>query len=287
VRAVTGEPFEIFQDVDGIGIGEHWPDKMVQMLDEARFFIPILTPSHFNSTACRDDKKFLRAEAKRGRNDLVLPIYYIECDVLEHPHLRAADPLAAEICRRQHHNWRELRFSSSFSTKAVRKALHRLATDIDRARRRSMPKETAPQTRASAQVSASRPEQMAAVPSPPAVAMPRRAAAATSSAELLARAALTWERSTDLGRSTQVNLQDTLALPDHGVTSRPETLRPGTVFRDIDAPWCPELVVIPPGEFLMGAPEGEEDREEFEGPQHLVKIGYPLAVGRYADFRRV
>jgi hypothetical protein len=35
VRAVTGEPFEIFQDVDGTGIGEHWPGKLDQMLREA------------------------------------------------------------------------------------------------------------------------------------------------------------------------------------------------------------------------------------------------------------
>jgi hypothetical protein len=37
VRAVTGVPFEIFQDVEGIGVGEHWPGKLDRMLDEARF----------------------------------------------------------------------------------------------------------------------------------------------------------------------------------------------------------------------------------------------------------
>jgi formylglycine-generating enzyme required for sulfatase activity len=82
------------------------------------------------------------------------------------------------------------------------------------------------------------------------------------------------ERSTDLGRSTHVPLQDTLALRD-------QALRPGTVFRDFDALWCPEIVVIPSGKFMMGSPEGEEDREEAEGPQHLVMISYPLAVGSY------
>jgi hypothetical protein len=66
---------------------------------------------------------------------------------------------------------------------------------------------------------------------------------------------LSWEPPTDLGRSTLVNFQDTLAMPDHGVTSRPEILPPGTVFRDIDAPWCPEMVVIPPGQFIMGSSE--------------------------------
>jgi hypothetical protein len=79
VRAVSGVPFEIFQDVDGIALGEHWPGKLDRLLDEVRFFIPILTPSYFTSKACRDElEKFLRGEAERGRNDLVLPIYYIE-----------------------------------------------------------------------------------------------------------------------------------------------------------------------------------------------------------------
>ena len=51
---------------------------------------------------------------------------------------------------------------------------------------------------------------------------------------------------------------------------------PGKVFRDIDAPWCPEMVVIPPGEFMMGSTDTRR-----RGPQHVVRIAYPLAVGRY------
>jgi formylglycine-generating enzyme required for sulfatase activity len=51
------------------------------------------------------------------------------------------------------------------------------------------------------------------------------------------------------------------------------------VFRD--APFAPELVVIPAGEFWMGAPEQEEDRRDEEGPQHRVTIGRRFAIGRY------
>jgi hypothetical protein len=86
VQAVTGVPFDIFQDVEGIGVGEHWRGKLNQMLNEARFFIPIVTPSYFTSKPCRDElEKFLRAEAERERNDLVLPIYYIESEVWRMP----------------------------------------------------------------------------------------------------------------------------------------------------------------------------------------------------------
>ena len=45
------------------------------------------------------------------------------------------------------------------------------------------------------------------------------------------------------------------------------------VFCDIDAPWCPEMVAIPAGTFLMGSPEKEEGRYGNEGPQHKVTIG--------------
>jgi formylglycine-generating enzyme required for sulfatase activity len=44
------------------------------------------------------------------------------------------------------------------------------------------------------------------------------------------------------------------------------------VFRDIEAPWCPEMVVIPAGQFLMGSPLDEPERLEAEGPQHRVKM---------------
>jgi formylglycine-generating enzyme required for sulfatase activity len=77
------------------------------------------------------------------------------------------------------------------------------------------------------------------------------------------------------------------------LTPPPEGLSTGTlltpppafadfaVFRDIDAPWCPEMVVLPAGEFLMGSPESEEGRNDDEGPQRRVKISTRFAMSRY------
>jgi formylglycine-generating enzyme required for sulfatase activity len=48
-----------------------------------------------------------------------------------------------------------------------------------------------------------------------------------------------------------------------------------------DCAVCPELVLIPPGEFTMGSPGDEAERGEYEDPQHPVRIGYRLAVGKY------
>lgn len=42
---------------------------------------------------------------------------------------------------------------------------------------------------------------------------------------------------------------------------------------------CPELMVIPAGEFMMGSSAGEGDDDE--RPKHRVRIETPLAVGRY------
>ena len=48
-----------------------------------------------------------------------------------------------------------------------------------------------------------------------------------------------------------------------------------------DCDVCPELVVIPAGEFMMGSPASEEGRRSYEGPRHQVEIGSPFAVGVY------
>ena len=53
----------------------------------------------------------------------------------------------------------------------------------------------------------------------------------------------------------------------------------GSVFKDCAE--CPELLVVPAGQFLMGSPPGEPDRDVDEGPQHTVTIARPFAAGKY------
>lgn len=53
----------------------------------------------------------------------------------------------------------------------------------------------------------------------------------------------------------------------------------GKIIRDCSE--CPEMVVVPAGEFVMGSPESEADRSADEGPQHGVKIAAAFAVGRF------
>ncbi len=50
-------------------------------------------------------------------------------------------------------------------------------------------------------------------------------------------------------------------------------------FKDCDD--CPEMVVIPPGSFMLGSPATEKERDGNEGPQRRVTIGAAFAVGKY------
>jgi len=55
---------------------------------------------------------------------------------------------------------------------------------------------------------------------------------------------------------------------------------PGQTFREC-ANGCPEMVVIPAGEFQMGSPETEKLRSDGE-TQHKVTISKPFAAGKFA-----
>jgi sulfatase modifying factor 1 len=69
--------------------------------------------------------------------------------------------------------------------------------------------------------------------------------------------------------------------------ARAQTPAPGTSFRDCSN-GCPEMVVVQQGRFTMGAPAGEEAREnlpnELRGssvPQHLITIRHKLAIAKF------
>jgi len=68
-----------------------------------------------------------------------------------------------------------------------------------------------------------------------------------------------------------------------GEKERESRMKTGTVFQDIlkDGSKAPVMVVIPAGEFLMGSPKSEKNREKDEGPQRKVRIKKPFAIGKY------
>src|SRR5437764_11340556 len=79
VRMQSGELFPIIQDID-IDWGEQWMERIEKSIDSVTFLIPIITPGFFKSDVCRSELlQFLDREKKLNRNDLILPVYYVDC----------------------------------------------------------------------------------------------------------------------------------------------------------------------------------------------------------------
>jgi hypothetical protein len=107
VQALRGVSIEIFQDVEGVGWGERWESTIKFAEDGALFFIPIVTPSYFNSEPCREELgQFVDRERKVGFDSLILPLYYIECSQLKDNFKRGADSLAKIVSA---HNYKDIR----------------------------------------------------------------------------------------------------------------------------------------------------------------------------------
>jgi len=58
-----------------------------------------------------------------------------------------------------------------------------------------------------------------------------------------------------------------------------KSLKTGSEFKD--CPKCPVMVVVPPGQFVMGSPPDEPGRAYNENPPHIVKFGRFFAVGKF------
>jgi formylglycine-generating enzyme required for sulfatase activity len=74
-------------------------------------------------------------------------------------------------------------------------------------------------------------------------------------------------------------------VSSHVLTAASEAaLKPSDTFsecaRGQGKDYCPELVVVPAGQFTMGSPANEQSRSDNEGPQHIVTIARAFAVSR-------
>jgi hypothetical protein len=118
-----GDEIALFQDRDSIGWGQPWRDRIQSALEEVIFFIPIVTPGFFASRECREETSlFLERERQLGRNDLILPVYFIDAVPFENDE-PPADDLIAALRSRQYVDWRELKHRRPPSLEAHYEAL--------------------------------------------------------------------------------------------------------------------------------------------------------------------
>lgn len=109
IQAQTGKHFHIFQDTKDINVGEQWQRRLDEEIDNCTFLIPIITPRFFESKACTSEvRRFVSHEQQLGRDDLIIPIYYIKADVIEDKN--SSNAIAKLINQRQRIDWRDKRF---------------------------------------------------------------------------------------------------------------------------------------------------------------------------------
>jgi hypothetical protein len=132
IKMQTGRTFHIFQDRNDISWGQQWKERIEDALLDVTFLIPIVTPSYFQSYACKTEFEIFRVREKAlGEDRLILPVYYVSCDEMGNG-FATPNPVAEVLKTRNWADWRHLRFEP-LTTPALRAEIASLATTIKEA----------------------------------------------------------------------------------------------------------------------------------------------------------
>jgi hypothetical protein len=115
--------FRLWQDQEAIAPGRLWESEIKAAVEQAVFFIPIVTPRAVNSHYCKFEfEAFLARENALGRTDLVFPLLYIRVPALESEAVWRKDPFLSIIGLRQYVDWQQFR-NDDVRTPSVRRAI--------------------------------------------------------------------------------------------------------------------------------------------------------------------
>jgi hypothetical protein len=133
LRGQLGRPpakFRLWQDKEAIAPGKLWEGEIKAAIEQAVFFIPIVTPTAVRSEFCKHEfDAFLARERALGRDDLVFPLYYIRVPALENEAEWRFDPVLSIIGQRQWTDWRNLRLLDLQDTR-VREAIAQFCAKV-------------------------------------------------------------------------------------------------------------------------------------------------------------
>jgi HEAT repeat protein len=122
LQAQMGKNVSIFQSAEDIEVGERWRRRLEEGLAESTFLLPMVTPSFLNSAYCRVEYgTFVEKEQVLRREELVLPVYYIDCeDFLSAPDDDPAAAVLRSVLDRQYFDWRDLRLLGPSNPRVAR-----------------------------------------------------------------------------------------------------------------------------------------------------------------------
>jgi hypothetical protein len=122
--------FRLFQDQESIAPGQFWASEIKNAVEQAVFFIPIVTPRMVNSQNCHFEfDAFVAREGELGRSNLVFPILYISVPALDNEAQWRNHPVLSFVAKRQWVDWRPFRHQE-VQTTAVREAVERFCGKI-------------------------------------------------------------------------------------------------------------------------------------------------------------
>ena len=224
------EKVNIFQDGAAIPPGAQWERQIREELEASSFFIPILTPAFLQSEwCCREVTLFGQREAALGRDDLIFPILYIDFgheddDQSVECHDEEVLPL---LKRRQWFDFRRLRFKN-YDSEEIMSKLEAIAKAIKSGLRKP-----------------------AMAQQPIRERQPTPLLRSKGEGEDAPQNRETAEES----RAAAVSLFGRPPTSSHRLD--PSRLRDFATFRE--APFAPEMVVLPSGEFAMGSDVGNAE----------------------------
>ena len=263
------------------------------------FFIPIVTPRAVASTYCKSELVlFLAREQALARNDLVFPILYLPVPALRDEAKRRSDRVLTIVAQRQFVDWHSFRHDDVNSTpfgqeigrfcEKIAQTLHEtwISPEDHRELEAEAERRAEDEERVRQEAEAKRRAEERERPRREALAKKRaeEEARERQQAEVKRRAEEEERVRQEVEDRRKVAEQErrrkeALAERQAPLTAVQErALKPGDSFKE--GANCPEMIVVPPGRFLMGSPAGRGDDDG--RPAHEVTITKPFAVARFA-----
>jgi formylglycine-generating enzyme required for sulfatase activity len=263
----TTRNFRLWQDQEAIAPGQLWESQIAKAIDEAVFFIPILTPRAVASKYCKFEfEAFLARERALARNDLVFPIHYILVPGLLDEAERRNNPVLSMVAKRQYVDWRSFRHAS-IETPVFGQVIDQFCGKIAKTLREHW---LSPKERETKQEV----EQILARAKPGGFVSEL---AKGLFGELLSETPRP-SHDPDVPMRQRNETSETVASARPLTAAQERAVKPGDSFKE--GTLCPEMIVLPAGRFLMGSAAGQGHESEY--PQHEVTIAKPFAVGKFA-----